>query len=160
MFIPFENIPSGSRIWIYQADRQLKEDEKSEILKESRDFLDKWAAHGNQLECSAEIFHNQFLILTVNEGFNLPSGCSIDSSVHFIQSLEHKFQVNFFDRSKVAFVVNNEVFLESLPNIKKKIAEGEIKEDTLTFNNLVDRKEDLESNWVIPAKKSWMKRYF
>jgi hypothetical protein len=160
MFIPFEKIPSGSRIWVYQADRKFSEAEVNEIEQQSKAFLDDWAAHGSQLACSAVIFHAQFLVLSVFEDFQQPSGCSIDSSVHFIQDLEKQYNVNFMDRSKVAFINNGEVFLESLPNIKKRIAEGTIKEDTLTFNNLIERKDDLENRWLVPAKNSWLNRYF
>lgn len=160
MFIPFEEIPSGSRIWIYQADRKFTEEEIKDIQQLTKVFLNNWAAHGNKLACSAKIFHNQFFVLTVFEDFQQPSGCSIDSSVHFVQSLEEQFNISFMDRSKVAFIIDGEVYLEPLPQVKNRIAEGFINEDTLTFNNLIDKKEDLETKWIIPAKKSWLNRYF
>jgi hypothetical protein len=160
MFIPFEEIPPGSRIWIYQSDRKLSGEEINIIHNKTKTFLNDWAAHGSKMACSAKIFHDQFLVLTVFEDFQQPSGCSIDSSVHFIQSLERQFNLNFMDRSKVAFFKEGEVQLTSIPEIKKLIAEGAIQEDTLIFNNLIDRKAYLENNWLIPAKTSWLNRYF
>ncbi|CAN5207250.1 hypothetical protein BH23BAC1_BH23BAC1_08120 [soil metagenome] len=160
MFIPFEEIPPASRIWIYQADRKLSKAEVEEINKRATNFLKEWAAHGNQLACSAKIFHDQFLIITVNEDFNLPSGCSIDSSISFIRTLESDFILSFLDRSKVAFIINDQVYLESVPNLKKKISEGFIKEDTPVFNNLINKKIELENKWIVPAKNSWLNKYF
>ena len=36
MYIPFENIPDESRIWIYQSNRKLADDEVVAIEKMSR----------------------------------------------------------------------------------------------------------------------------
>jgi hypothetical protein len=160
MYIPFEEIPSDSRIWIYQASRSFTEKESGEINIRSTQFLKEWAAHGNQLACSAKILHNQFLVISVFEDFNLPSGCSIDSSVNFIRSLEKDFEVSFLDRSKVAFIIEDRVYLESLPNLKKKISEGFINEETPVFNNLINKKIELEKSWIIPARNSWLNKYF
>ena len=33
-----------------------------------------------------------------------------------------------------------------------------IDENTLYFNNLVQTKEELENNWIIPIKDSWLKK--
>ena len=160
MYIPFEEIPSESRIWIYQADRKLNEAEVEEISTRSIKFIQEWATHGNQLASSAKVFHDQFLVISVFEDFNLPSGCSIDSSVNFIRSLESDFNISFLDRSKVAFLINGQVTLESLLSLKNKVSEGIFTEETLVFNNLINKKIELENNWIVPAKNSWLNKYF
>jgi hypothetical protein len=33
---------------------------------------------------------------------------------------------------------------------------GFITADTLYFNNLVQTKEELENNWIIPVRSSWL----
>ena len=38
MFVPFNELPDTSRIWIYQCGRELKEDEVTEIKKLSENF--------------------------------------------------------------------------------------------------------------------------
>jgi hypothetical protein len=160
MYIPFETLPNHSKIWIYQADRILNPEEVALTEKKALEFTDQWAAHGSPLQASFKILHQRFLVLAVNETFNQASGCSIDSSVNFIKNLEHLFGVNFFDRTKVAFIHNHEVFIETLANLKNSIREGKINANTLTFNNLVQNKEEFENQWVIPASASWVKRYF
>jgi len=99
-------------------------------------------------------------VLAVDEYFSSVSGCSIDSSVHFVQELESELDINFFDKSKVAFLHQDQVLLESLPNLKQRIEEGEIKENTLTFNNLITNKKELEESWTVPVKDSWLNKYF
>lgn len=160
MHIPFEQISSKSRIWIYQADRALTGDEVSQIEASGRKFSDSWEAHGKTLHASIKVFHQQFIIISVDENFNMTTGCSIDSSVGFIRAVANDYQVDLFDRSKVAFLVNNEVYLTPLQSIKTKVEEGTITEETFTFNNLLTNKESFEKQWLTPAKNTWLSRYF
>lgn len=156
----FEQLPYTSRIWIYQCNRALLPKEEVKILEEANHFTRTWSAHGNELQAGAVIFYNQFLILSVNEEENGASGCSIDKSLKFIQDLESKYKINWLDRSKLAFYIDNEVYLYPLSELKFKIDSGTITKDTLIFNNLVDKKGDLEHKWIIPAKDSWINKYF
>ncbi len=157
---PFDGLPDYSRIWIYQADRTLTGKEIKEIQQMSDEFTSLWVAHGKGLKAGARTFYNQFLILSVNEKINGASGCSIDSSVDFIRQLENRYRINFLDRSKIAYLSGKDVNLTDRRSIKGKIESGEITGETLIFNNLIETKEELNHKWLIPAKESWMKRYF
>ncbi len=156
----FEQLPNTSRIWIFQCTRALSPQEEVEIVDKANHFVRTWSAHGNDLEAGAAILYNQFLILSVNEEENGASGCSIDKSFKFIQDLESEYKINWLDRSKLAFYIDNEVYIYPMPELKLKIDSGTITKDTLIFNNLVDKKGDLEHKWIIPAKDSWIKKYF
>lgn len=153
-------MPKKARVWIYQADRKLTAQDQEVIARQTESFCGQWAAHGAALDSSFQLLHDRFLVLAVNEDANLPSGCSIDASVHFIKSLENTLGVNFMDRSKVAFVMNNEVFVEDLSSLKNSVASGKISGNTLTFNNLVQNIDEFEKNWQVKAENSWLKRYF
>ncbi|WKN33432.1 hypothetical protein PZB74_08810 [Porifericola rhodea] len=165
MYIPFEDMPSQARVWIYQASRPLSQAEENYAMQLGQQFAIAWSAHGKPLQASVKIFHQRFLIVAVNEDYNQASGCAIDASVALVKELEEKFSTeresfSFFDRTKVAFLYQNEVFVESTTALKKQITEGKITPDTLTFNNLVKNVEELNKGWVIPAKDSWLSRYF
>lgn len=156
----FDVLPSTSRIWIYQCNRPLSPGEEDDIQEKAIHFTRTWSAHGNDLQAGAKIMYNQFLILSVNEEENGASGCSIDKAFKFIHQLEIDYGISWLDRSKLAFYIDNEVYLSPVSELKLKIDTGTITKDTLIFNNLVDRKGDLEHNWIIPAKDSWIKKYF
>lgn len=160
MYVPFDELSQQARIWVYQSDRRLSEAEVSLIEEAAPAFLEGWATHGKPLKASYRMFHNQFLVIGVDENMQAASGCSIDSSVSFVQALEKELEVSFMDRSKVAFVANEQVFLEAVPQLKSSIAAGKITADTHTFNNLVSSKQELEEKWLMPAKETWLKRYF
>ncbi len=160
MYIPFAELNKKARIWIYQSDRQFTDEEKNLILSEGMVFSENWTAHNQALKASLEVKHHQFIIISVDETQTSASGCSIDKSVHFVQYLENKLGVNLLDKSNVAFFVEGEVFLEPMHKIKDKIEGGSINENSLVFNNLVADIDSFQTHWLVPAKDSWMKRYF
>ena len=159
MFVDFDKMARDSRVWLYQSDRDLTAEEQNYILEQTEKFLNTWVAHGTNLNSSVKIFYKRFLVILVDEKFASVSGCSIDSSVRFVKALETELNVNFFDRTKVAFLDDGNVFLESLNKIKNRISEGIISGDTLTFNNLIKNKAELEESWMVPASETWLRRY-
>jgi hypothetical protein len=159
MFIPFEQMPDGARIWVYQLNRAVSEQEREIIEAEVQKFCESWAAHGNPLQTSFELRYNHFLILAVDEQHNDASGCSIDSSVHVLKALEEKLQISFFERLQVAFLVEDKVQLMGIDRMKEKLRGGEMKGGTLTFNHLVATKEELGRRWIVPISASWLARH-
>lgn len=159
MLVEFENIAPEASIWIYQANRPLSDDEQRVIARETSGFLEKWAAHGAQLKTAFDIRFNQFLILAVDEQFNHSSGCSIDGSVHFVQHLGQLLNVDFFNRTLVAFYNQDSVKIESLSEVKLKLENGELNEGSLTFNHLITKVKDLDDKWMVPVTETWLKKY-
>ncbi len=160
MFVPFSQLPSHARIWIYQANRDLQAAETGAIEQKAQEFAKQWSAHKVQLQASASVFYNSFLILGIDEHTAGASGCSIDSSVNFIRELEKEFTVQFLDRTQLAFYQEDNVIRVPLQDIKNKVANGEITAGTLFFNNLVQSKSDLEKAWLLPASNTWLAKYF
>ena len=159
MYIPFENLPEESKIWIYQSNRKFTDEEFAEIEVVLKDFVENWAAHGKGLEASYQMKYNRFIILAVNQDIQVATGCSIDSSVRFIQDLEQKYNVDLLDKMNVTFKNNDTINLVNLAAFQKFAKDGKIGQETIVFNNMVNTKEDFENNWEVPAKKSWHKRF-
>jgi len=160
MLVAFKELPESSRVWIYQADQSLSEKDTDFISSQATIFCDQWAAHNVPLKSSFKILHNKFLVLAVDEGHNAASGCSIDSSVHFVQTVEKQLNLNFFDRTQVAFLIDDNVYTTDLQSIKDDIESGTIAEDTMTFNMQAENVAEFQENWLVPAGESWMKKYF
>jgi hypothetical protein len=160
MLVPFKDLPETARVWIYQSDKELELGQRDYLGEQVEAFCEQWSAHSTPLKSSYKILHNKFLVLAVDEGFNMASGCSIDSSVHFVQTIEKQMGLNFFNRSQVAFLIDENVYTTSLQSIKDEIASGKIEPDTLTFNLQAQNVAEFHINWMLPAQESWMKRYF
>lgn len=160
MLIPFEQLEQNSKIWIYQSDRKLTKEEQDFVQKNTETFLVEWTAHGHSLQAGMQLLYDQFLIIGVNEDINEASGCSIDKSVSYVTELGKALNIDLLQRSKVAVKNNTQIHLVDFSEIKKAIHEGVISRDTEVFNNAIVSKKDLDSNWLLPAPDSWIKRFF
>ena len=153
-------ISENSRVWIYQSDRSFSDIEKAQIEELLNNFTLQWQAHGYQLAAFAEIRHHRFIVLLVDESEAGASGCSIDKSVKLMQQIESDYNVNLFDRFNIAYRKGNEVVSYNRNQFEALIQQGEITENTIVFNNLVQTKKELDTQWEIPFKNSWHARVF
>ncbi len=160
MLHSFDEMPDSSRMWIYQADRQFSNEEILMIEQESQNFVNSWAAHGQNLKAAYKIEHNQFILLAVDETYHPASGCSIDDSVSFMRNLEQKLGVELLNRSNVAFYADGKVEIQPLKSIKSSIEAGKIGKETLVFNGFINNLRDFRNSWTQPAAESWMSKYF
>jgi hypothetical protein len=159
MFISFNALPPNARLWIYQSDRSLNADEENFLSFELEEFCEQWKAHGLPLQTSFKIEYHHFVILAVDENYNDASGCSIDGSVRILKSLQEKSGINFLDRSRVAFLLKNEIETFPLIELKNLFASGRLTSTSHTFNNLVATKSDFDKGWLTTVEKSWLAKY-
>ena len=87
MYIDFDKIPQDARIWVYQTNRQLTDNEASTIENYLKPAVNQWAAHGASLLASAKVLHNHFVIIALDQNMNAASGCSIDASTRWFKEL-------------------------------------------------------------------------
>ncbi len=160
MFIPFDEMKDTARLWVYQCNRVLADDEVEWLSNSLSTFAENWKAHGQSLVSSFVIKENIFIVLAVDEESYSASGCSIDASVHEVQSLQQKLGVDFFIRDTVLFKKGSTLERVKLTELKQKALAGELQPDNAVFNTLVNTKGDLKTNWVVPAGNTWLKRYF
>jgi hypothetical protein len=147
-----------SRVWIYQTSRLLSLSEALEAEELINKFCAEWQSHGADVSAYGTLFFGQFLVLMADETRAGVSGCSTDSSVRFVKELGQKFNLDFFDRTNLAFVVKDKIQLLPINQLAYAFENGFINADTLYFNNTVLNKEQLENNWIIPLKNSWLAR--
>ena len=160
MYVPFENLPEESKIWIYQSNRKFSDEEFAEIEKDLKNYLEDWSAHGISLEASYQLKYNRFIILAVNQEVQPATGCSIDDSVRFIQGLEKKYDVDLLDKMNVTFKSGDHIAHKSLAEFKKMAKEKSVSGNTIVFNNLVNDLGESNEYWEVPAVDSWHSRFF
>ena len=123
-------------------------------------FLENWAAHGTSLESSYELRYNRFIIIAVNQEVQAATGCSIDSSVEFIQSLEKKYNVDLLDKMNVTFKQGEHIAHKPLIDFKKMVKDKSVTENTIVFNNLINTVQEYNESWEVSALDSWHSRFF
>ncbi len=156
-----KNMPATAKVWIYQADRKFTDAELVQIDSLLTNFVNGWNSHRKAIQGAFEIKYNQFIILMADESIASVSGCSIDSSVGVIREIEKHLSINLLDKSKVAFLKDDDsIELISFMHIKEKVTTGEITGNSKTFNNMLTSFGEYSENWIVEAKNSWLKRYF
>ncbi|UOQ97993.1 hypothetical protein MUN81_00510 [Hymenobacter sp. 5317J-9] len=160
MYVSFDQLAPTARIWIYQASRPLAGPETVALLPNLARFSEEWTSHGRSLLASAEVLHQHFLVIGLDEEVAGASGCSIDASVRFVAQLEQQLGVQLLDKSRLAFMQDGEIYLVKHNEIKAAVAGGTIGPDTFYFDNTVATKGELDASWPRPAGQTWLARYF
>ena len=149
-----------SRVWVYQSDKELSDEQANQVAGQLNDFVAAWTAHNHQLKAMAEVRYNRFLILIVDESQAGASGCSIDKSVNFIKRLEQQFGINLLDRFNLAYKEGEKVLSAPRHEFEQMLKDGRINTNTIVFNNLVYDLQQLEAKWEVPFKDSWHLQLF
>jgi len=151
-----------SRVWVYPASRSFTAAEAEKVSVRILDFIKGWNSHKVDVMGDGELVLNRFVILMADEhhpeGSGQVSGCSIDSSVRFIKSLEQEFDVRFFDRTLVTYRSGAEVKSCNVVEFEQQIKTGILSPNTSVFNHLATCKNDLLNSWEVDYQESWVKK--
>jgi len=152
-------LPGHARVWIYQASRFFEPGEMGHLTQKINDFTTSWHAHNVPLSAEIKILHRLFVVIAVDEMVAKASGCSIDKSVRLVKELEQELNLSLTGRTTVAyFDEQNNIQLMNFNDLREKVQEGSISENTLMFNNLVSTLSDMKNDWVVRIKDSWLNR--
>jgi hypothetical protein len=146
----------ASRIWIYQSSRAFTEDESAQIQEKVTQFIQAWTAHGASVKGLGLVLLNRFIVLVADETHTQVSGCSTDSSVHFIQQVQQEWGTDFFNRRALAFWVEEDIVVMDMVQLPNAIEQQSIHAATPYFNNLVTTLQEWRNDWMQPAGKSWI----
>lgn len=160
MYVPYHTLPNNSRVWIYQSNRKFTDKEQEKIGEMTTDFVEQWTRHGENVRGSFTIVYDQFLIIAVDQDFVEVSGCSIDASVKLVQQIQNLFNIDMLDKLSVAYKVGESVEIASMSDFISLTKENKVNKNTLVFNNMINTKEGVETQWEVPAENSWHARFF
>ena len=155
-----EDFNPDSKVWIYQASRLFFISEALEMEDMLKEFTDNWHSHGTPVKGFASLFFGRFIVLMADESATGVSGCSTDSSVRLIKSIEQKFNNDLFDRQLLAFIVKDKIEMLPLSQLNYAIENKFVDSNTLYFNNTITTKKQLETEWIVAAGESWLGRKF
>lgn len=159
MFVPFQQMPSNARVWIYSCSESLTDAQSADIERDIQLFVEEWLSHKREVKGSGVLLGSRVICLSADETDVDVSGCSIDSSVRFIKSLEEKYGINCFDRSLMVYQGNTEKFqVIDFRKISAAVEAGELGEDTPVFNLQAATAGQVNEPWI-PLKDSAYGRF-
>lgn len=149
-------LPDISRVWIYQSIREFSSEEILKIEEQLVAFGKTWQSHGEKVKDFVQLFFGRFIVLMADETQTSVGGCSIDFSMKYIKNLSKDLNTDFFDRSKLAFIIREKVQIIPLDEVNSALEDGYLTAETLYFNNSILTKKELLNKWIIPIKDSWL----
>ena len=154
--IPFDELPDRARLWVFSADRILTTEEQRLLAESVESGLAEWAAHGSPVRWAHQIRHDQFLMVGVDETHVELTGCSIDSAVRQIRTLEERLKMSFLDNARIFFRDGDTVRFVLRPEFQNLARDGRVDHDTIVYNNVIETVGELRGGlWEVPARKSW-----
>jgi hypothetical protein len=161
MWISWDQLPPTSRIWIYPSTTNLESVREEMSNRYIRPFCESWKVHGQPLNSSFRWIDGYFLVLGVDETHQPASGCSIDSSVALIRTLQEEYKVDLMNRLYV-HVWHNSQKLEVLApaDVPHAISENRLSSDSLVYQTALTQKSQLEHELLQPAGSTWLQRHF
>lgn len=160
LFKETEGFNSDSRVWIFTSDRSINDSEIAQMQTRLEEFNRSWSSHNNKLKSAVFVAYNTFILLVADESQAPTSGCSIDTAMRFVQTLQIDYDLNLLDRNTIVYKdENGQNTLTTIHKIADLLANGTISSDTLFYDNLVDNLGDLNTNWLKPLDKSWLNKF-
>ena len=156
--IDYNELPNDARVWIYQSNKTFNKAESQAIRQIVSDFVTQWQSHGKQVRAWGGLKYNRFIVLIADEKHEAPSGCSIDSSVTMIKEIEANTGTDMFNKMHFSYKKGEEVCSADRLDFAALYQNGEISDQTIVFNNLVQTKADLEDKWEVALADSWHAR--
>jgi hypothetical protein len=159
--IPFDQLPSDARLWIFAAERPLASDEGSRVLAETDAFINQWMAHGVPLTAGRDLRHDQFVLVGVDERAAGVSGCSVDALVRRMQQLESELGVELVNNAPVLYREGDAIQRVSRERFAELASSGTVGPTTKVFDNTLTRVGDLQAGkWEVRAADTWHGRAF
>lgn len=150
------NFSADSRVWIYQCNRRFTISEAIEIEEKLNEFTHNWKSHQVPVKGFGTLFFGQFIVLMADETESGVSGCSTDSSVRLIKSIEQTYNVGLFERTLLAFIIKEKIELLPISQLNYAFENNFINGQTLFFDNNIQNKDSLINKWIVPVQHSWI----
>lgn len=157
--IPSE-FPPETRVWIYQSTRPFQQKELTEITEQLYQFYAQWMSHNRAVRGWAGVLFNQMIVVMADDTRDRLCGSAVDHSIRVMKSLERQYGVSLLDRMTLGFLRGDKVELLPMTQVSPALGMGKIDGDTLFFNHAISTRAELEDQWLIPVKESWLGKKF
>lgn len=147
---------SDSKAWVYTSEKEFTESDVNTIVELSEVFLSQWDSHGKRVKGTIQIIENRFIAIFADAQDDTMCGRAQDASVRLIKELEQVIGKQLMNRMLVAFDTPNGIEVLNFNDLRSKIKQGEVPENTDFYNGLITSKSEFLTSWKTPVKGSWI----
>ncbi|ANW96921.1 ABC transporter ATPase [Wenyingzhuangia fucanilytica] len=158
MLVDFNQLENTAKVFLYPSNKKFHPELLSEIEAKVNDFVSQWCDK-NDIEAGFDIKYQRFIIIAINNTKPITTTI-IDELVSFIFKLQLEHEIELLDKLNVCFKQGEFVQYKDVKEFKKLIKNKSVNKNTIVFDNLINTKEELESDWELPAEDTWYSRMF
>ena len=158
--VDFAALPDHARVWIFGADHPLTDVQTGALYRRLNPFIAQWTAHSAKLASGYALWFDRFLVIAVDEGLALASGCSLDALTREIRALEEETETGWLDGTRIWYRDSEgEIECVNRTELKRLAAEDRVSHDTIFFDHTVRTLGELRTErFEVPARDSWHSR--
>ncbi len=158
MLVNFDELEPNAKLFMYPSNKKFYPELLSKIEQEVENFVSNWCTTHN-IDAGFTIKHQRFIIIATNT--NKPvTTLVIDELVSFIFKLQASHEIELLDKLNVCFKQGAYVQYKDVKEFKKLIKNKSVNKNTIVFDNLINTKEQLSTDWELPAEDTWYSRMF
>jgi hypothetical protein len=146
----------NAKAWVYTSEKEFIESDVNTIVELSEVFLSQWDSHGKLVKGTIQIIENRFIAIFADTQDDTMCGRAQDASVMLIKELEQVIGKQLMNRMLVAYDSPNGIEVLDFNDLRAKIKQGEVAEDTNFYNGLITSKYEFITSWKTPIKGSWI----
>ena len=154
--VPFTDLPSHARIWVFGADRPVTGAAADTLLAEVDQYLGQWKAHGSPLKAAREWKENRFLVIGIDPTEEQASGCSIDGLFRQLQQVQRTIGAQLVGGGRVFYRdKNGQTQSVSREEFNGLATTGSVGPSTPVFDTSVTKLDDWQKRFEKPLRESW-----
>ena len=155
-FSEFQGLSDEARVWIFGFERSLSDAEAKQLEQGLNQFAAGWSSHSVSVRGAFKLALNRFVIVAAESADGI-SGCSIDSMVRSLKSLQDSMGLGT-PKGNLIFFSDENGKVEAVDHLSfyDVVDSGQIEPQTRVFDNLVQNLGQLRAGrFEIPFEKSW-----
>lgn len=152
-------LPADARVWIYKSANPITAEQAETLNREGATFTTKWKSHGVPIHGVVEVLNDHFVVVAAGSLEAHLCGGAIDASTRFIRRMEEGLGLKLTDRMVVLYEKDGAIASCHASELESLVKSGALNGDTIVYNDLVERKGDLDARFRTPLRETWMARY-
>ncbi|NIJ44418.1 hypothetical protein FHR24_000857 [Wenyingzhuangia heitensis] len=158
MLVDFNELENNAKVFLYPSNKKFHPELLEEINTKVDDFVNQWVSK-HEIDAGYQIKYQRFIIIAINQNKPITT-LIIDELVTFIFKLQLEHEIELLDKLNVCFKQGEYVQYKDVKEFKKLIKNKSVNTNTIVFDNLINTKKELESDWELPAEDTWYSRMF
>lgn len=152
----FKDMPAEIPCWIFASKNITSDNAVSMLHTKLTQFSDEWSHHGNSIELGVTAIDKQVFVLYTHQAIG---GCSRDSLLNHIQSLQGEINVEWVESGTFGLKINDKLTWAKVPEIKSLNTQGVINPETEVCQLHLHQVGQIQDGMLFtPASLSQLKR--